>query len=236
MNQELTSTLMWIGKIITIVKSTFPCGYSYDEATFDIQFGNLTRKTHKNTSWDIARFETCGHKWMDVSEGGYGVSILNDCKYGHSVDHSDIGLTLIKSGIEPNPTTDQEDHYFTYAIYPHAGTWREANTLQEGYDLNQPVLAVNGTAQNSEYSFISCDKNNVMLETVKPAEDGNGIILRVIEEKNTKTKAKLHFAQEVKSVCECDLMENKVADMCADGKDVCITIAPYEIKTYRVNF
>ena len=219
-----------------LLKVHFPVDIHTDEATFDIQFGNLTRKTHKNTSWDIARFETCGHKWMDVSEGGYGVSILNDCKYGHSVDHSDVGLTLIKSGIEPNPTTDQEDHYFTYAIYPHAGTWREADTLQEGYDLNQPVLAVNGTAQNSEYSFISCDKNNVMLETVKPAEDGNGIILRVIEEKNTKTKAKLHFAQEVKSVCECDLMENKVADMCADGKDVCITIAPYEIKTYRVNF
>lgn len=219
-----------------LLKVHFPVDIHTDEATFDIQFGNLTRKTHKNTSWDIARFETCGHKWMDVSEGAYGVSILNDCKYGHSVDQSDIGLTLIKSGIEPNPTTDQEDHYFTYAIYPHAGTWREADTLQEGYDLNQPVIAVNGSTAQKYYSFVSCDKNNIMLETVKAAEDGNGIIVRVIEEKNAKTKANLHFAQRITSVCECDLMENEIAKIDVDGYDVCITIAPYEIKTYRIIF
>lgn len=126
---------------------------------------------------------------MDVSEGAYGVSILNDYKCGYSVDQSDIGLTLIKSGTEPNPTTDQENHYFTYAIYPHAGTWREADTLQEGYDLNQPVIAVNGSTAQKYYSFVSCDKNNIMLETVKPAEDGNEILF-VSLRKKCKNKSK----------------------------------------------
>ena len=114
-----------------LLKVHFPVDIHTDEAAFDIQFGNLTRKTHANTSWDKARFESCGQKWMDLSEGHYGVSLLNDCKYGHSVKDSNMALTLIKSGIEPNPATDQEEHYFTYALYPHAGGWREAGTVRE---------------------------------------------------------------------------------------------------------
>ena len=108
----------------SLLKVHFPVDVHTDEATFEIQYGNVTRKTHRNTSWDKARFESCGQKWMDVSEGHYGVSLLNDCKYGHSVKDSCIGLTLIKSGTEPNPTTDQEMHFFTYSLYPHAETWK----------------------------------------------------------------------------------------------------------------
>ena len=128
----------------SLLKVHFPVNVHTDEATFEIQYGNLTRKTHANTSWDRARFESCGQKWMDLSEGHYGVSMLNDCKYGHSVKDSVIGLTLIKSGIEPNPTTDQEVHHFTYAIYPHAEKWQAAGTVPQAFFLNQPALAVQG--------------------------------------------------------------------------------------------
>ena len=91
-----------------------------DEATIEVQFGNVKRKTHTNTSWDKARFESCAQKWMDFSEGHYGVSLLNDCKYGHSVNDGTIGLTLLKSGVEPNPNADVEIHEFTYSLQPHA--------------------------------------------------------------------------------------------------------------------
>ena len=128
----------------TLLKVHFPVAVHTDEATFDVQFGNLTRKTHQNTSWDVARFESCGQKWMDLSEGHYGVSMLNDCKYGHSVKDSNMALTLIKSGTEPNPTTDQEEHVFTYAIYPHAQGWRAAGTVAQAYKLNQPLLVQTG--------------------------------------------------------------------------------------------
>ena len=126
----------------TLLKVHFPVNVHTDEATFDVQFGNLTRKVHTNTSWDKARFESCGQKWIDLSEGHYGVSMLNDCKYGHSVKDSNMALTLIKSGIEPNPVADQEEHYFTYAIYPHAEKWQAAKTVEQAYDLNQPAIAV----------------------------------------------------------------------------------------------
>ena len=126
---------MQTGRSISIcLKVHFPVDIHTDEAAFDIQFGNLTRKIHRNTSWDEARFESCGQKWMDMSEGHYGVSLLNDCKYGHSALDGVMTLTLIKSGIEPNPTADQEEHTFTYALYPHAEGWRRANTVTGGYE------------------------------------------------------------------------------------------------------
>ncbi len=122
-----------------LLKAHFPIAVHTDEATFDIQFGNVKRKTHTNTSWDEARFESCAHKWMDLSEGHYGVSLLNDCKYGHSVKDSNMALTLVKSGIVPNETTDQEEHFMSYAIYPHKEDWRAGGTVPEAYAMNQPI-------------------------------------------------------------------------------------------------
>ena len=221
-----------------LLKVHFPVEVHSDEATFEIQFGNVTRKVHANTSWDMARFESCGHKWMDMSEGCYGVSLLNDCKYGHSVKDGNIALTLIKSGIEPNPTTDQEEHFFTYALYPHAGGWREADTAREAVKLNQPAYSVEGGNAGDAYSFLSVDSKNVMAETVKMAEDGNGVILRMFEYFNGRGKVNVTLGAKVASVQECDLMENAIGDVqvAQDGKGFAFDIKPYEIKTFKVVF
>lgn len=101
-----------------------------------MQFGNVERPTHENTSWDEAKFEVCAHKWADLSECGYGVGLLNDCKYGYDIHDSVMRLTLIKSGIFPNPDADKEIHTFTYALYPHEGDFRSGRVIQEAYDLN----------------------------------------------------------------------------------------------------
>ncbi len=168
----------------TLLKVHFPVAVHTDEATFDVQFGNLTRKTHQNTSWDVARFESCGQKWMDLSEGHYGVSLLNDCKYGHSVKDANMALTLIKSGIEPNPTTDQEEHDFIYAIYPHAEGWRAAGTVAEAYKLNQPLLVQSQAKALDAFSYASVSNANVIVETIKRAEDGEGTVIRMYESEN----------------------------------------------------
>ena len=220
----------------TLLKVFMPADVHTDEASFDVQFGNVTRKTHANTSWDQARFESCGHKWADVSEGGYGVSILNDCKYGHSVKESELSLTLIKSGIEPNPNTDNEEHVFTYSLYPHAGGWKEGGTQAEAIRLNQPMTAVAGGQAGNAFSFVSADHENVILETVKAAENGDGVILRVIEEQNKRTNVTLTLGHEVSSAEDCDLMENKTGEVDVKGHTLSFTIRPYEIKTIRVRF
>ncbi len=123
------------------MKAAFPVDVNAEKAAYEIQFGNVERPTHWNTSWDVARFEVCGHRWADLSEGGYGVSLMNDCKYGYDIKDGEIRLTLLKSGIEPNPVADQEEHWFTYSIYPHAGDWKTASTTRAAYSLNVPLRA-----------------------------------------------------------------------------------------------
>ena len=218
----------------TLLKVHFPVAVHTDEATFDVQFGNLTRKTHQNTSWDVARFESCGQKWMDLSEGHYGVSLLNDCKYGHSVKDSNMALTLIKSGIEPNPVTDQEEHTFTYAIYPHAESWRAAGTVEEAYKLNQPLLAQRDTEAGKEYSLVSVDCPNVIIETIKRAEDGNGIVIRMYESENAYTKAKLTVRRPFAQAQICNLLEEAESMAPVSENGIAVTLKPLEVVTVKV--
>jgi alpha-mannosidase len=219
-----------------LLKVHFPVEIHSDEATFEIQFGNVTRKVHENTSWDTARFESCGHRWMDFSEGGYGVSLLNDCKYGHSIFDGDMALTLIKSGIEPNKTADQEMHYFTYSLYPHAGTWREAGTAREAACLNQPVYTVTDAADNLNFSLLRVDAENIMADTVKKAEDGNGVIVRMYEYENKRGKAFAELGKKIAQVYECDLMENNQRELEHSDDRFRFEYLPYEVKTFRVVF
>ena len=220
----------------TLLKVHFPVAVHTDEATFDVQFGNLTRKVHTNTSWDMARFESCGQKWIDLSEGHYGVSLLNDCKYGHSVKDSNMALTLIKSGIEPNPVTDQEEHDFTYALYPHAEGWRAAGTVAEAYKLNQPLLANIHAGNNGQdsYSFACVNAGNVILETVKRAEDENGTIIRMYESENSLTKAKVTVNADFTKAYVCNLLEETESEAEVNGKEISVVLKPYEVVTLKL--
>lgn len=219
----------------SLLKVHFPVDVHTDEATFEIQYGNVTRKTHRNTSWDKARFESCGQKWMDVSEGHYGVSLLNDCKYGHSVKDSCIGLTLIKSGTEPNPTTDQEMHFFTYSLYPHTETWKAAGTVPQAFFLNQPALVSKGGKPGESFSLASLNVPNVVLETVKKAEDGDGVILRMYECENARTPVTLTFNRPFASAESCNCLEEPDGEpVKVDGNKVSFLVKPFEIKTIRI--
>ncbi len=219
----------------TLLKVHFPVAVHTDEATFDVQFGNLTRKTHSNTSWDVARFENCGQKWMDLSEGHYGVSLLNDCKYGHSVKDSNMALTLIKSGIEPNPTTDQEEHDFTYALYPHRETWRAAGTVAESYRLNQPLRVETGASTDrEEMSFAAVNASNVVIETIKQAEDGQGIVIRMYESENALTRATVTVNTDFAKAYVCNLLEEQESQAEVAGRKISVTLKPYEVVTLKL--
>lgn len=223
-----------------ILKAEFPVDIHAEEATYEVQYGNVKRPTHTNTSWDVARFEVCGHKWADVSEDAFGVSLLNDSKYGHDIHDGVMGLTLIKANGDPNPDADKEEHYFTYSIYGHAGDWKKAQTAEKAYSLNTKLFAVleephQGT-QAPEMSFVSVDQPNVMIEVVKKAEDSDETIVRVYEFHNGRTQATLHFNQAIESVKECNLLERDLEDLSANGAAVSFEIKPYEIKTFKIKF
>ncbi len=218
----------------TLLKVHFPVAVHTDEATFDVQFGNLTRKTHSNTSWDVARFESCGQKWMDLSEGHYGVSLLNDCKYGHSVKDSNMALTLIKSGIEPNPTTDQEEHDFTYALYPHKEGWRAAGTVAESYRLNQPLKVEKGAADREEMSYAAVNASNVVIETIKRSEDGRGVVIRMYESENALTRTTVTVNTDFARAYVCNLLEEQESEAQVAGRKISVTLKPYEVVTLKL--
>ena len=220
-----------------MLKAHFPADIFYNEATFDIQYGNVRRATHKNTSWDIARFEVCGHKWADVSEAGYGLSLMNDCKYGYSVDENSIALTLLKSSTYPNPEADQETHRFTYAIRPHQGGWRESGTPLMAYMLNVPVLAFPGSGGKTELpSFASVDRENVTIEAVKQQLDGEDTILRLYECYGARTDVTLTLGEEPASVRIVNLLEEDLAPANQNGNQIRFILKPYEILTLKVTF
>lgn len=221
-----------------LLKAAFPVDVHSDRATYEIQYGNVERPTHWNTSWDQARFEVCAHKWADLSEDGYGVSLLNDCKYGHDIREGVMRLTLLKSAKEPNVDADRELHEFTYSLYPHAGDFKTAGTVRMAYALNCPLLAKVAAAHAGslpkEFSLAGVDRENVVIEVVKKAEDSEDVIIRLYECFNRRTAVNLSLGFGIAEVAECDLMENPLESPPHDGNSFGFEIKPYEIRTFRI--
>lgn len=223
-----------------LLKTLLPFDIHTREAVFDIQFGNVARPTHANTGWDYARFEVCMHKWLDLSEDGYGVSVLNDCKYGVSVNGTEVGLTMLKSATYPNPDADKERHEFVWSVYPHLDGWREAGTVGQAYALNNRPLAATKTNAGGTlpgtYSLVTCDLDNVVIEAVKFAEDdADAVIVRVFECHNRRGRGVIGFAGELASANECDLLERVTASLPLVKGGFSFDIKPYEIKTFKLS-
>ena len=235
----------------TLLKAAFPLAINITRATYEIQFGNVERPTHRNTSWDMARFEVCAHRWIDLSEGGYGVSLLNDSKYGHDVHDNVVRLTLLKSGVYPDAHADEGLHRFTYSLLPHIGDWREAQSVRRAYELNVPLICASGqkkatsgassppihrgSPRDRGASFIQTDCSHIIVETMKPAEDGDGLIVRLYEAHNQRGRGTLTFATPLLSAQECNLLEEPVNDVSYQGNALSFQVRPFEIKTFRIH-
>ncbi|MDO5423541.1 MAG: alpha-mannosidase [Eubacteriales bacterium] len=215
-----------------LLRVLFPVDIRSTEAVFDIQYGNVKRPTHQNTSWDMAKFETVGHQWADLSETGYGVSLMNDCKYGYNAKKNVLGLSLIKSGTNPDYNADQGNHTFTYALYPHGGSWQQAKVPQAAWHLNNPLRAVPGSI-GAKNSFIRADAENVMIDCVKKAEYTEDLIVRVHEYEGRRAKVTLSPGFELNGWQETDLMENVVGEV--QTGELTFVIRPYEIRTFKIS-
>lgn len=222
-----------------IVKIAFPVNVHSNKAVYDIQFGNVERNTHKNTSWDEAKFEVCGQKWVDISEYNYGVSLINDCKYGFNVADGILKLTALKSGTWPNENADQGLHEFNYAIFPHKSDFRVGKTVKEAYSFNQPlqVVKVNNDKAGKLpelFSFVSTQNDNIVIETIKLCEDSNEVIVRLYDAFNSKTNVKLDFGLDVKQAFISDLMENSLEEVDIINNSIEFKVNNYEIVTLKL--
>jgi alpha-mannosidase len=222
-----------------LLKAAFPLAATSAKATYEIPFGSIERTTTRDNSWEKAKFEVPAQRWADLGDEHQGVSILNDSKYGYDAVGNTLRLTLLRSPTWPDPDADRGVQHFTYAIYPHAGTWKQAETVRRGYELNEPLMAQQvmphtGTLP-AEHSWGSVENRNVTLTAVKKAEDADALVYRMYEWAGTASEVKLHVAPGAAYAVESNLMEKVEGPHLAMGGDVVtVPIKPYEILTVQV--
>ena len=215
----------------TLLKAAFPLSVNASHATYDIQWGQIDRPTSRDTKRDASRFEVCGHKWAALHDGKFAVAVLNDGKYGHDAHGSVMRLTLIKSSTMPDPEADQGLHEFTYALYPQAHAGFEA-IRAEAEALNHPLLMAPGLGDLPR--LIWSDAPNVVIETIKPAEDGNGFVARVYEAEGRATETVLSLSAPPRAVTETNLMEDVLDTVPYSGSSIPLTLRPFQILTLLI--
>lgn len=214
------------------LKVEFPVRVHSPNATYEIQFGHVQRPTHRNTSWDWARFEVWGHKWADLSEHNFGVALLNDCKYGYSVYKNTMTLSLLRAPKAPDAHADMGTHQFAYAIMPHAGCFQDSSVIQCAYNLNSPLRLVQCPPETVAWSAFSLSAPAVVLETIKQAEDQpRTLLLRLYEAHGSTVSAALSTTLPVREAWHCDLLERKDPNHPAKltAQEIMLHFKPFEI-------
>jgi alpha-mannosidase len=235
---RIDNDIDWHEKHI-LLKAAFPLAHSSDKATFEIPYGSIERPTTRNNSWEKAKFEVPALRWADLGDATAGLSILNDSKYGYDAVGNTLRITLLRSPTWPDPDADQGHQHFTYALYPHTGTWKQAETVRRGYELNTPLIAVQvmphtGTLPPT-HSFASVENKNVTLTAIKKAEDSDALVFRMYEWAGTASDVKLHVPSGAQYAVESNLMEKVEGPHLPLASDtVTIPIKPYEILTVQV--
>lgn len=219
----------------TLLKAAFPTGIDAKRAQFDTQWGHVERATTHDTSFDAARFEVPAQKWAQLSDGDRTVALLNDCKYGYDIRHGIIRITLIKSATSPDPDADQGQHAFTYSLLPYRS--EDPTELDiEAYDLNAPLRFVPAgkSVPDRPTPTITSSNDAVIIETVKPAFDGNGIVIRIFEARGMQATSKLSFQAPISSADITTIFEDTTEPINVQGSHLKVTLSPYQILTLRV--
>jgi alpha-mannosidase len=206
----------------------FPVAVHSASATYQMQFGHAERPTHFSTSHDLARYEVPGHRFADLSEHGFGVALLTDCKYGYSTLGGEMRISLLRSASVPDPEADAGSHRFTYAVMPHAGGWREAGVVAEAARFATPLRwAASGAGEPR--SWLSVDDPNLVLDTVKRAEDSDALLLRLYEAHGARGRARLSVAWPVAEAVSCNLLEDPGEPLPLAGGVIELGYRPHQI-------
>jgi alpha-mannosidase len=218
---DFDSRLEWAERR-QLLKAVFDLDVLVENARHEIQYGHL------------ARFEVCCHKWSDLSENGFGVALLNDCKYGISAHAGRLGLTLLKSGVHPDPRGDEGTHLFTYSLLPHAGGFSVESVVRPAYELNQgPTVCLATPAATAIDSLATVDAPSVVVECVKWAEEGHALVLRLYEAGKTGCRCRVRFGVPVRAVAQTNLLEEETAPVQLRGNMVEMVMRAFEVTTLR---
>lgn len=219
-----------------LLKVAFPLAVRSMSATYEIPFGAIERPTHFNTSHDAAKFEVPAHRFADLAEPGFGVALLNDSKYGHSCHRNTMRLSLLRAPTYPDPSADRGSHRFAYALYPHAGPWHESSVVKQAATFNQRLMmARGGMAAAEPRSFFRIDNRNLVLDTIKQAEDGGGLVLRLYECHGARGVARIRVGVPFSSANYCNGLEDDGQPPGRAGDaDLVLPFAPFQIISIRL--
>ncbi|MDP7743228.1 MAG: alpha-mannosidase, partial [Lentisphaeria bacterium] len=225
-----------------MLKVCFPTNIRAQHATCEVAYGAYERPTHRRTPFEQHQYEEAMHRFVDLSEGDRGLSILNDCKYGGDITGGTLRLTLLRGPGDPDPESDLGEHEFTYSIYCHTGDWRSARVVHRAAELNCPLLMrwVGGKDEQSTghtasaTGAVTVQSESVIIEVLKKSEDGAALVLRAYESHGNTSRAVFEFGFEIVEVTECDLLERPEQGVTVTDNRIECEFTPYEIKTFIV--
>ena len=224
-----------------LLKAAFPLAATSPNATYEIPYGSIQRPTTRNNSFEKARFEVPALRWADEGDGSHGFSLLNNSKYGYDAVGNLMRLTLLRSPVSPDPQADQGAQHFAYALYPHAGDWKQALTVQHGYDFNYPMTATQVSPHAGPlpamYSYVSVSSPTVILTAMKKAEDDDALVLRMYESAGKSEQIKVELPEGATTAKLTNLMEKEDgAQLQVSGRMATVEMHPYEIQTIEVGY
>ncbi|CAL8128846.1 unnamed protein product [Orchesella dallaii] len=226
-----------------LLKVEFPMDILTREATYDIQYGFIARPTHINTSWDMAKYEVCGHKWVDVSQADKGVTIITDCKYGFHARDNVVQVSLLKSPKNPDGNCDMHKHFIYYAVLPHEGTFQEAEVIRRAYELNLlgsnnvPLLATNLTGATLPASWVTSTSTAVVVEAVKVCDAiTRTIVVRLYESKGGSADTTVNLGFTITAVRECNGLEDPGDPVTRTGNSFQASFKPFQVRSFLVTF
>jgi alpha-mannosidase len=239
---DFQTHIRWQEKQV-MMKVAFPFNMKISNAAYEIQFGAINRSTKPRTEEDSAKFEVPAQQWADMSDAKYGVSLLNDCKYGYNAKENTLQLTLLRSPRYPNPidpihsdemVIDQGEHTFCYSLFPHSGDWTKGGTVQKARELNNPVFIFQNLQGENIPSLFESSKSNIVVDAVKKAEESDAVLLRMHEAHGVSTDTSLRFGMNVSIAAECDLLENEEKLHKITKSKLILKFKPFEIKTLKL--
>jgi len=236
---EVRNHIEW-WEVHKMLKVAFPVAVHAKKATYEIPYATIERSTGNQTSFEKARFEVPAQRWADLSQEDYGVSLINESKYGYDIKGNLMRLSLLRSPTAPDPMADRGYQDFSYLLYPHKGSWREAGTARLAIEYNRPLIVFRAKPHRGKLpkakSFVQVKPENVFLNVVKKAEDSTDWIVRLVEMYGRRATVAVHLDRKIASVEETDLLERSLHPVPAKGKSFRFDIKPHEIRTFRVTF
>lgn len=237
---EVTNNIDW-HETHVLLKAAFPLAASGANASFEIPYGSIDRPTTRNNSFEKAKFEVPAMRWADLGDDAHGFSLINSSKYGYDAVGNQLRLTLLRSPTWPDPDADRERHRFSYVLYPHAGTWKDAGTVEHGYDFNYALEAMQVQPHEGDsgkqHSFASVDAKNVVITAMKKAEQDEALIVRFYEWAGKGGNVTLTVPAGAVGASVVNLMEKpEGSPLTVSGDRVTVPVTPYQIQTVRIDY